>query len=551
MNKIVKFYNNNRNILFLISLFVVFILILLLNYNTIYAADDYNSLWNASENFNFQNVINRTLFIYINWTGRIVSSFLIYIFFGLSKNIFNIINSLVFLTYIYLIYRIIKKKNQTSPLLVLLIFFLVWFFIPQFGQVMLWQIGSVIYLWMITAVLAFLLPFVDILKKDKIKCGVILSIILFIFSIIVGNGLETNSIMLIALISLILLNNKLIVKKRLPIWMLSSYTGSIIGFLSNLFSPGNAIRMQSMGANDSLFNRIFYGLGCFFYRGIVETKIYIAITAIIFLYIIYLILNQKDKKAFFKKEIVIIFIALIVFILMLTGSSIIIGSFPLNTFLNWYYSHTNQFALFFSKIILLMIIIFILCFIFRKKIFKNTSNEINNFTLFFTVSAIIGMCAYMITPLAWPRSYMGMTTFLIVSICYLINNLYLNFKISKLKYALAIVFVIMFLIFTHSYVKAINDMITARRWRIETEKIINEQIMMGKTYIFVETYMSQNPYNAASVEKWLIPIVTEDYEYSTENGIHRDYEWINIAITNYYFGDNEAWNKGKRIIGYE
>ena len=45
-----------------------------------------------------------------------------------------------------------------------------------------------------------------------------------------------------------------------------------------------------------------------------------------------------------------------------------------------------------------------------------------------------------------------------------------------------------------------------------------------------------------SIEKWVIPI--EEGE-----NISPDYEWINIAITKYYFKDKNAWQNGKRIIG--
>ena len=60
--------------------------------------------------------------------------------------------------------------------------------------------------------------------------------------------------------------------------------------------------------------------------------------------------------------------------------------------------------------------------------------------------------------------------------------------------------------------------------------------------------MFKNSHNAAATEKWVIPAQLEDEEYVTEDKIHKDYEWINIEVTKYYFENNSAWSEGKRIL---
>ena len=100
----------------------------------------------------------------------------------------------------------------------------------------------------------------------------------------------------------------------------------------------------------------------------------------------------------------------------------------------------------------------------------------------------------------------------------------------------------MLLISTGIYIVTLYDAYKATKWNTNTQKTIEEKISNGENIIYVDTFMSHNSYNGASIEKWVIPI--EEGE-----NISPDYEWINIAITKYYFKDKNAWQNGKRIIG--
>lgn len=555
MDKILKWEKENKKIIFVFSLIAIFLLIFILNYNTIYVADDYafhNSVWGNGQKFDFIHIFNRTLTFYLSWTGRFVSSFVNYTFLAVDKNIFNLINSLMFVTYIYLIYKIVKKEKETNPILLILIFLLVWLFIPQFGEVILWKIGAVIYLWTMTSVLAIVLLFINILKKkNKVKDGIMSVIFLTLFGVIAGNGFETNSLMLIAITTAIIIYSKFIIKQRIPIWAFTSYIGLIIGSFTNFLSPGNAVRIQTMGNNTSLFSRIIDGLGIFYYRGIVETKIFIIIPIIIIMYIIYLISKQKNIKLYLKSNVLVAFAFLSIFIIILTTSSILIGNHSLTEFLGWFYPNTKIFNMFFASLIFLIMLNIILCIIYRKKLFVNTSKEVNTIALFFTFSALLGICSYLVTPLAWPRSYMGMSTFLVIVVSYIVNNINFDFESKKNIYTIVTVLIIIFIVFVNLYTGAFLDMVESKRWSVKTEKYIHEQIKNNSSYIRIQTFMSKNRYNAASVEKWVIPAVVKDSDYVTIDGIHKDYEWINIAATNYYFKNNNAWSEGKRIIGYE
>ena len=86
------------------------------------------------------------------------------------------------------------------------------------------------------------------------------------------------------------------------------------------------------------------------------------------------------------------------------------------------------------------------------------------------------------------------------------------------------------------------DTYKAKKWEERTVTTIKEKINAGETIIYVDTLESKNNYNAASIERWVIPI-------EIEGKIPKDYEWINIEVTKYYFNDPNAWKNGKRIIG--
>lgn len=557
MEKVEKWYYKNKDIIFIASLLFIFIFIYILNYYTIFAADDYtfyNTIWGNNIKFSFSHILSKTVTFYLTWTGRFVSSYINYFLLAFDRNIFNILNSIVFTGFIYILYRFIKKDKEKDPLLLLTVFFFVWIFIPQFGEVMLWKIGSVIYLWTLTSIVGLALIFKNLFYAKKQKEVNWLSMVaLFIFAIIAGNGFETSSLMMIVFVTLLLFYKRIIRKARLFIYELIAYGGLIIGFLSNFLSPGNAVRMGTMGSNESLIDRIISGFWLFYYRGIVSSKIYLLIVLLIIFYIIYLLLIQNNIKAYANKYVIILIISSLSFALILLVSSIYFQNLSLVEFMNWFYGNLKPFMIIEATLLALLLFMIIFGYLHRNKIFINIDRKMNEVIIPLIIASIIGICSYLITPNAWPRSYMGMSTFLIISFCYLIKQISSTLKIlfDKSYYIITGTIICCFYVFLFTSGQAIIDMKASTEWNKKTENYIYKQIKSKKKYIIVETFMSTNQYNVASVEKWVIPALIDDKEYATQAGVHKYYEWINIAVTNYYYNDTNAWNSGKRIIGYE
>ena len=285
---------------------------------------------------------------------------------------------------------------------------------------------------------------------------------------------------------------------------------------------------------------ILFGTGRLFYRGIVETNIYVLLAILIIAYYIYLFRNKP--KDIFLKRMIIINLMLLIILLTIIGTGIYCSRIDLTTYLEWFYIN----YLFLNKILAVILIlavgIVIYAFFDRKKVFDKTEKTTNQMVGVFAMSAAIGIASYVVTSLAWPRSYMGMSIFLIIAILYIVHRIDMKRYIKYIPYTILAIFLII------SYTNSLIEINTSYKWYESVDADIKNKIKNNETYIVVENKMFENSHNAASTEKWVIPAQIENEEYVTEDKIHKDYEWINIEITNYYFENNNAWNEGKRIL---
>ena len=516
---------------------VIFSLILLINSYCIWAADDYafyNNCWLGINHFSIVNLFKKTNIFYTAWTGRYFSTFINYFFIYFNKYIFNIFNSFAFTLLIFFLNNIIKKltnyKDRFNNIIILTIFISVWFLTPSFAEVALWQIGSIIYLWM----MLFALIVIDImlsvvLKNKSIKNWEYLYLI--ILCIIAGNGFETIGLILLAfeLLATIYSFYKKNNKKTISI----IFGATLIGFCFNFFSPGNSVRIDSMTLGNSLIDKVFNGGIYILYRGIYQSRIYIICSIISVLLFIYYI--SRNKK-----------IALTNIIILLIN--ILLGCLFLNKDLTkallFYY---NNYKIIIPVITLLLIAI---CFVIINLLIDEFLKKKNDKIIFLTIiyiSAIAGIMIYIFAPFAWARSYFGMSIYLIIVMISIITNL-----IDKYKIIYYPIIAILFIIFSYSYITALNDNIRIYKWNNEVISIINKAVSNDKKEIQVPFNSSTNRYNSASVEKYIIPPKKDNAdEELTSNKIPIDYEWININITNYYYKSNSAWSNNKRIYTLE
>lgn len=243
-NFINTFDNWLRVLIFFSIIGVNFFLIYLLNINTHLTADDfcYSFINNSNTRVsNILDIINSQITHYFNWGGRSVVHFLAQLFLLIGKPIFNIINSIAYIAFILLIYHHRNNIKSYNSILFVFINLLVWFFIPTFGQTILWLTGSCNYLWGSLLILCMLVIYRKHYIKKCVKDNIINCILIFLLGILAGwTNENTAAGMIVIIISYLFLykRNYYVIPK----WSIIGLIGSIIGFVVMILAPGNFIR---------------------------------------------------------------------------------------------------------------------------------------------------------------------------------------------------------------------------------------------------------------------------------------------------------------------
>lgn len=233
---------NRKTGLWVLVISLIFGGILVLNVLTPMIADDYayqlifkTKDYVESVGDIFTSQINH----YMYWGGRSVVHFIAQVLLLLPPFAADVLNSIVFLCYIYLIYLHIKGRGQSNIGLFVLTSLSVWFFIPMFGDTVLWITGSANYLWGTTIVLLFLLPYrlYSGLKRNS-KQQLLLSIPFFIGGILTGWTNENTVVGLIIILLLFFLYYHS-QKWMIPRHYLAGFIGSIVGYAIMILAPGN------------------------------------------------------------------------------------------------------------------------------------------------------------------------------------------------------------------------------------------------------------------------------------------------------------------------
>lgn len=228
-------------------LVIIFTSILLLNLKTLYTADDYIYRFvyhtpGVSEHMEkiTTGMIPYSMWNhYLNWNGRFVAHSIVQFFMQFdSKLPFDIFNSLIYLVLLLMMNRLsVKLSNRTTKVfLIPLIFLFTWFFIPYFGQSVLWVSGSGNYLWMSIIYLGFIL---FNLRNGKTNWQSILAAMILGF--LTGASNE-NSGPAAVLIVILLMIKRFVEKKRINWNSVIGVLFSGVGFVIMMLAPGNRLR---------------------------------------------------------------------------------------------------------------------------------------------------------------------------------------------------------------------------------------------------------------------------------------------------------------------
>lgn len=211
--------------------------------------------WNYYLIFGTQQRIEslRDIFVsqYIHYfqnNGRFVPHFFVQLFDGLlGKDLFNIVNTLVFIVFILLLLRNNgKTKWRLLPILLALILLLM----PGFNNEFLWMSGACNYLW----VAVLILLFYRLMSRDKIDSRY--SPLLFLFGIVCG---WTNEALIVGFLAGCLFYYS-VHWKELTQHRVVLFGGLIIGTLFLVFAPGSINRFLASKESVTSFKGVIHQL---------------------------------------------------------------------------------------------------------------------------------------------------------------------------------------------------------------------------------------------------------------------------------------------------
>lgn len=241
MKQVLKKWNEKKR-LFVVILLLMFICMFLFNKLTYYVADDYSYMYSFTEGRErIKNVLDIFPSMYahaLNLNGRLVAHFLVQIFLMFPTIVFDFVNSIMFLFLILILYKYCFWKKQINILALISIFSVVWYFVPAFGQVILWTDGACNYLWSGVIVLWYLYPYVALEKKESVLNNAISKVLYIVAGLFVGNYSETASAGAMFVAILCLFSYRVQRKRKIPSWALWAIFNMGIGYCVMALAPG-------------------------------------------------------------------------------------------------------------------------------------------------------------------------------------------------------------------------------------------------------------------------------------------------------------------------
>jgi len=239
-----------NGILFGGILVITFCIMLFLNFKTPLIADDYvyTLIFGTTTPLTgIGDIIRSQWSYYFSWGGRVVAGSLTQLFLFWGKDSFNIINSICYIVFVLAIYfNAVGRKIR--PGMLLLVTILIWFFVPMFGQTVIWLTGASNYLWCGTLILLAVLPFrLYEERQTKILKSIgfaLVMIPLFFLSGITNENTAGGMILIMLLFCFLYYKREI----KIPVFAYTGLFFSICGYLIMFFAPGNELRGENEGA---------------------------------------------------------------------------------------------------------------------------------------------------------------------------------------------------------------------------------------------------------------------------------------------------------------
>lgn len=219
-------------------------------------SDDYSYafIWDGKDNGNLMDGIGKRervksikdIFIsqyshYLTWSGRFVAHFLIQFFILIGKKFFNIVNTLIFVSLVFLIYWLGIGNTGfqfVSFDLILWILFCYWFCIPSILITSLWLCGSCVYMFMAVLQCSFIIPYaLNYFNPVNFNVGLII-----ILGFLAGFSNEFGGAGVFFFTLICILNS--LVYGNLSSWQILGFIAFCVGYSFLIFAPGNFVHVR-------------------------------------------------------------------------------------------------------------------------------------------------------------------------------------------------------------------------------------------------------------------------------------------------------------------
>lgn len=264
-------YRNKWNLL---AYAAIFAWMLACNMLTPFLVDDFNYMYSFATGERIRSVLD----IFPSMAahaqeinGRLTAHFLVQLTLLFPGWCFDIANAAIFTALVWMMERISRQKDELSnPWMILACFAGIWFFQLGFGNVNLWQDGSVNYLWSYFFGFLYLWPFARrFLYGD---CGLRRAAMPFylILSLAAGAFTEGASVAVIAVTGCLLLLQWFMEKKRPAAWQFGALVLACAGQISIYLAPAQWLKKApGKGLYGFLYNILRSCGKCWDIRGLI------------------------------------------------------------------------------------------------------------------------------------------------------------------------------------------------------------------------------------------------------------------------------------------
>ncbi len=303
-------------IVFLVCIVIGTVYFFLFNLFTPLYADDIPYQYSFATGERIENAQDVFLSSVSHWFvrgGRIIGHALDQYLLIYDKQVFNVVNTLVFVVFVLGLYKLIGGKRISNTLL-LLIFSAICFFMPR-GNVILWQTVACNYFWGSAGIVLLFSVYLQsyenkgIAKKSSKPMAILKAVAMFLGGVLVGNFIEAGGAMLLAGIVLVF-RLKQVAKYKIYIHEITGFIGALIGYGVLIAAPGNYLRSDTV--NEMLgFDNVLISLGYRIARETYYMFVHMWWLWLAFFLLVIAVKGEKTWKTFLKENVTSLLLALL------------------------------------------------------------------------------------------------------------------------------------------------------------------------------------------------------------------------------------------------